>query len=96
MLVRAVLRLGCSFRGGSSLSTGEQHWWMILALRHHTARFLVGVRTHALVVIERDSAFLRRCLLVGAFRDPLLRKECLDLLVEHNAHIYDEKEHDNT
>ena len=35
-------------------------------------------------------------MLAGAFRDPLLREERLDLLVEDNAHIYDEKEHDNT
>ena len=71
---------------------------MILALilRYHTTFFLVGVRTRSLVVIEGDSALLRRCLLVGAFRDPLLREECLNLLVEDNAHIYDEKEHDNT
>ena len=96
MLMRAVLRLGCSHRGGSPLSTGGQHWWVALSLRHHITLFLVGVRTRALVVIERDSAFLRRCLLIGAFRDPLLREECLDLLVEHNAHIYDEKEHDDT
>ena len=104
---RCVIRLRYSHAGSSGVAvrlqspcspstSGRQHWWIILALRHHTVLFLVEVRSLALVVIERESVFLRGCLLVGAFRNPLLREESLDLLVEHNTHIYDEKEHDNT
>ena len=70
--------------------------WRFLALRHYTTLFLVGVRTRSLVVIEGESAFPSRCLLVGAFPSSHLREECLDLFFEENAYIYDEEEPDNT
>jgi hypothetical protein len=90
------LRLGWGDRSGRRHLLSTSGYLLSLALRHHITLFLVGLHIRSLLVIEGDNTFPRRFQLLGALRVPLLREECPDLVVEHHAYKYDEKEHDNT